>query len=101
MIMTKKSVWIGMAILSIAMSGCTSNDDSGDGQDVGPAAAYSDAQIRLAELETGTLQRRVLSSVVSCTGEIEMDYNGEKRNFPLQTYRVVEEDGAWRFCGEG
>lgn len=76
MIMTKKSVWIGMAILFIAMSGCTSNDDSGDGQDVGPTAAYSDAQIRLAELETGTLQRRVLSSVVSCTGEIEVPPQG-------------------------
>jgi hypothetical protein len=38
---------------------------------------------------------------VTCQGEIVTEYNGETREWPLETYRVVQEDGAWRFCGLG
>jgi hypothetical protein len=38
---------------------------------------------------------------VMCQGAIVTDYNGETREWPLETYRVVQEDGAWRFCGQG
>jgi len=38
--------------------------------------------------------------VVTCTGAIVADYGGEDTEFPLTSYRVVQEDGAWKWCGE-
>lgn len=40
------------------------------------------------------------ASTVTCAGEIKAEYGLETRSFPLSTYRVVQEDGAWRWCGE-
>lgn len=40
-------------------------------------------------------------TLVTCEGEIVALYGAENRNFPLTTYRTIEEDGAWRWCGEG
>jgi hypothetical protein len=37
---------------------------------------------------------------VTCEGEIIADYGGENTVFPLTQYRVVDVDGAWRWCGE-
>jgi hypothetical protein len=41
------------------------------------------------------------SSTVTCAGTINALYGSETREFPLSTYRVVQEDGAWKWCGEG
>lgn len=38
--------------------------------------------------------------IVTCTGQIAANYNGEARNFPLGSYAVVEERGVWKWCGE-
>ncbi len=40
-------------------------------------------------------------SLVTCTGTIQVTYNGEARQVDLsgKTYRVAQEDGAWRMCG--
>ncbi len=40
-------------------------------------------------------------NIVSCTGEIVALYGTENREFPLTSYNVVQEDGEWRWCGEG
>ncbi len=40
------------------------------------------------------------ASTVTCAGEIKAEYGLETRSFPLSTYTVVQEDGAWRWCGE-
>ena len=40
------------------------------------------------------------TDVVTCTGEIVASYGAEDTVFPLASYRVVQEDGAWRWCGE-
>jgi hypothetical protein len=40
------------------------------------------------------------SDVVSCTGKIVATYGTEDTEFPLASYRVVEEDGEWKWCGE-
>lgn len=40
-------------------------------------------------------------ALVACDGTIVMDYNGEIREWTLETYRAVQEGGEWRFCGEG
>ena len=40
------------------------------------------------------------AALVTCAGKIVMDYNGEIREWELETYRAVQEGGDWRFCGE-
>jgi hypothetical protein len=37
---------------------------------------------------------------VSCQGKIVAVYGTEETEFPLVNYRVVEEDGEWKWCGE-
>jgi hypothetical protein len=37
---------------------------------------------------------------VKCDGKITAQYGTEKNEFPLVTYRVVQEDGEWKWCGE-
>lgn len=41
------------------------------------------------------------AAVVSCTGRIIATYGLEDTEFELSSYRVVKEDGEWRWCGEG
>jgi hypothetical protein len=38
--------------------------------------------------------------VVRCEGAIVAVYGGENTEFPLGAYRVTQEDGAWKWCGE-
>jgi hypothetical protein len=40
------------------------------------------------------------SQVVTCEGAIVATYGTEDTEFPLASYRVVEEDGEWKWCGE-
>ncbi len=40
------------------------------------------------------------TDVVSCTGQIVAVYGTENTNFPLSSYKVVQEDGEWKWCGE-
>ena len=40
-------------------------------------------------------------TAVRCSGEIVALYGTEENVFPLVSYRVVEEDGEWKYCGEG
>ena len=40
------------------------------------------------------------SQVVTCQGTIIATYGTEDTEFPLASYRVVEEDGEWKWCGE-
>jgi hypothetical protein len=37
---------------------------------------------------------------VKCAGKIVAQYGAETNEFPLVTYRVVQEDGEWKWCGE-
>jgi hypothetical protein len=52
-----------------------------------------------AEIE-GMACVREADDTVRCEGEIVAVYGGEDTVFPLGAYRVVEEDGAWKWCGE-
>ncbi len=38
--------------------------------------------------------------LVVCSGQIVAVYGGENQDFPLGAYRVVQEDGEWKWCGE-
>lgn len=40
------------------------------------------------------------TSTVTCTGAIVAVYDGEGRDFDIPRYRVVQEDGEWKVCGE-
>ena len=40
------------------------------------------------------------SDVVKCDGRIVAIYGSEETEFPLTSYRVVQEDGEWKWCGE-
>ena len=51
-----------------------------------------------AVLEDATCQAE--GDVVTCTGAIVAEYDGENTEFPLTSYRVVQEDGEWKWCGE-
>ncbi len=37
---------------------------------------------------------------VACEGNITALYGTEVTDFPLTTYRAVNEDGEWKWCGE-
>jgi hypothetical protein len=41
------------------------------------------------------------TTLVSCTGKLVLDYNGEKQEINLadRSYRVVQESSEWRMCG--
>ena len=39
--------------------------------------------------------------IVACSGKFVALYGSEETEFPLVSYRVVEEDGQWKWCGEG
>jgi hypothetical protein len=42
-----------------------------------------------------------VDTYVSCTGMLDLDYNGEAQEIDLstRTYIVRQEDGEWRMCG--
>lgn len=39
-------------------------------------------------------------TLVGCEGKIVTTYNGETREWPLGTYRLIQEDEEWKMCGE-
>ncbi len=51
-------------------------------------------------IENMSCQRQIDSQVVSCQGEIVALYGNEETVFPLVSYRVTQEDGEWKWCGE-
>jgi hypothetical protein len=40
------------------------------------------------------------TAVVACGGKFVATYGAEDTEFPLTSYRVVQEDGEWKWCGE-
>jgi hypothetical protein len=44
--------------------------------------------------------RNTGGDTVTCTGQIVATYGTEQTTFPLSNYRVVQEDGEWKWCGE-
>jgi hypothetical protein len=53
-----------------------------------------------AHIEGMKCQRLDDSDVVKCDGKIVATYGKEDTEFPLTSYRVVQEDGEWKWCGE-
>ena len=69
--------------------------------------AVSEREIRTFEsvsdvhLEGMACQQVGDSEIVACEGKFVATYGAEDTEFPLSSYRVVEEDGQWKWCGEG
>ena len=40
------------------------------------------------------------TTLVTCGGQIVTTYEGENREWALGTYRMIQEDGEWKMCGE-
>lgn len=53
-----------------------------------------------AKLDGMTCQRQGEGDTVTCSGKIVATYGTEETDFPLSSYRVVQEDGEWKWCGE-
>jgi hypothetical protein len=64
------------------------------------AQSFRTVQSTLQGMQCGKSGEDGSYTLVTCQGAIVMDYNGEQREFPLETYRVIQEDGTWHFCGE-
>jgi hypothetical protein len=59
----------------------------------GTGATLEDLQCEAAGEDAGY-------QIVQCQGRIVVVYQGEQRAFPIDRYRVLQEDNAWRMCGE-
>jgi hypothetical protein len=64
------------------------------------AQSFAAAEVTLEGLTCQRSGEDGDDALVSCDGTIVMDYNGEIREWELETYRAVQEGGEWRFCGE-
>lgn len=62
--------------------------------------ASSFASVTEVEIEGMQCERVGDTDTVQCSGEIVALYGTENTTFPLTSYRVVEEDGEWKWCGE-
>lgn len=40
------------------------------------------------------------ATTVTCEGMIRTTYNGQTREWPLSGFELIQEEGAWRICGE-
>jgi hypothetical protein len=70
----------------------------------GQAVAQADSFRSMnARLENVTCQQSGTDgdfTLVTCGGNIVTTYNGENRTWALGTYRMTQEDGEWKMCGE-
>ena len=53
-----------------------------------------------AQIEGMACQYEEATNTVRCQGTIVALYGTEESEFPLTAYRVVQEDGEWKWCGE-
>lgn len=63
--------------------------------------AFSGVTGELQDAECQTAGKANGYTLVTCTGTMVLDYNGELRDRPLEgtTYRVKQVDGDWKMCG--
>ena len=61
------------------------------------SASFSGIDARIEGMDCA---REGDSDIVTCSGAIMAVYGTETTEFPLTSYRVVQEDGEWKWCGE-
>lgn len=65
------------------------------------AASFKTAEASLDNVSCEEIGTDGDITLVSCTGQILMSYNGEAQSLDLsvRTYQVLEQGGDWLFCG--
>lgn len=61
---------------------------------------YSFASASDATIEGMQCRLSETANLVICEGMIIAKFDDEVNQFPLSLYRVVEEEGGWKWCGE-
>ena len=63
--------------------------------------AFTGVTGELADAACTTAGTEGQFTLITCTGEMVLDYRGEVRTRSLegQTYRVSQENGEWKMCG--
>jgi hypothetical protein len=118
--MLKRFLLLSLLVLVLAACGDVAGDPSDTVEQYLEAKISGDrdtlGQLLCSEMETD-LAREAVSfasvearlegvsctangDIVICEGTIVATYGTEDREFPLSSYRVVQEDGEWRWCGE-
>lgn len=64
------------------------------------ANSFRGRDAQLEDMSCATRESAGGEGVVECEGVILASYQGEQSEFELGNYRVVEEDGVWKMCGE-
>lgn len=121
-----KKLLLLMALLTAVITAC--NDTTGGGDPATSVEAYLQAKVagdettirrllcsemeQVAEREIHTfdsVQEVTIADMactdggdgrVTCTGVIKALYGTEETEFQLTNYRVIQEDGEWKWCGE-
>lgn len=61
------------------------------------AASFAGIKTEVVDL---SCKRDDGADTVSCSGSINADYQGEITPFTLGNYQMVQENGAWKWCGD-
>ena len=64
------------------------------------ANSFASAEASLQDVSCEATDTNGDIALVTCEGYIFVDYGEEESELPLSTYRVVKEDGEWKWCGE-
>jgi hypothetical protein len=72
-----------------------------EGQARMDADSFMNVQTTIEEMHCEVISQTQTTAEVHCVGRIVADYQGENQtiDLSLQTYRLIVEDGVWRFCG--
>ena len=64
------------------------------------ANSFSGVEASLIDVSCESGNSEGDSARVTCSGHVFVDYGEEESELPLSAYRVVKEDGEWKWCGE-
>ncbi|HVU15041.1 MAG TPA: hypothetical protein VHD90_27395 [Phototrophicaceae bacterium] len=72
-----------------------------EGQAEAEAASFRSMQATLDNVSCKQSGTDGDATLVTCTGNIVTSYDGENTPRPIPVYRMTQEDGQWKVCGEG
>lgn len=98
--MQNKNVWVNILAVTLMLSACTSPEEK---DPVSPEeGTFTASQKALAGVETGGVDYRLMSAVISCTGEIEVPPEGMAAvTAPLGGYIAKTEMVPGRYVKKG
>lgn len=71
-----------------------------EGQAALEAASFRSVEARLEGVACRVIREEAPYTIVGCEGSIIATYDGEDRSLPIGNFRVLQEDGEWKMCGE-